>query len=99
MMMVQELVYDEEGRPVCPVGVDQQRERPEPPIRGVVLVVERGQQEHEDDLRHAQYDLGHGRAESGHSLEPGGAVHGDQVLLVSVKVCHGYVPGTWNTKM
>lgn len=57
MVVVEELVYDEEGCPVCPVRVDEKGEGAKPPVRGGVLVVERGQDEDQDDLGHAQHYL------------------------------------------
>ena len=69
MVVVEELVYDEEGCPVSPVRVDQKGEGAKLPVRGGVLVVERGQDEDQDDLGHTQHYLDN-RGAQGWDLQP-----------------------------
>ena len=84
VVVVQELVYYEEGGPVRPVSVNEDREGPEPDAgRGVgVAVVQRGEDEHEDDLGDAEEDLSEGGGEGGQTTEPRPALHREQLLLV-----------------
>ena len=82
MMMMKELVNDQEGRPMSSMSVDQKREAAQLPV--LVLVVEGGQEEHEDDLGHAEQDLYDGRPQGRHPPEPRASLRADEVLLV----CH-----------
>ena len=86
MMMMQELVNDQEGGPVGAVTVDQQREAAELPV--LVLVVEGGQEEHEDDLGDAEQDLGDGRPQGRQPPEPRASLWAYQVLLVCPRARH-----------
>ena len=82
MMMMKELVYDQEGRPMSSMTVDQQREAAQ--LVCLVLVIERGQEEHEDDLGHAEQDLYDCSPQGRHPPEPWASLRADEVLLV----CH-----------
>ena len=92
VVMVQELVYYEEGGPVRPVSVDEDREGPEPDAGGGVgvAVVQRGEYEHEDDLSDAEEDLGEGGGEGGQTSEPRLALHREQLLLVTARSGSGH---------
>ena len=89
MMVMQELVNDQERSPVGAVTVDQKGEAAELPVLVLlVLVVEGGQEEHEDDLGDAEHDLGDGRPQGRHPPEPRAGLRADQVLLVCPRARH-----------
>ena len=89
MMVMQELVNDQEGGPVSAVTVDQKREAAELPVLVLlVLVVEGGKEEHEDDLGDAEHDLGDGRPQGRHPPEPRARLRADQILLVCPPARH-----------
>ena len=66
VVMVEELVYDEKGCPVSPVCVDEEREGAKLPVRSGPLVVERGQDEHQDYLGDTEHYLSCGSSKCRH---------------------------------
>ncbi len=89
MMVMQELVNDQERSPVSAMTVDQKGEAAELPVLvHLVLVVEGGEEEHEDDLGDAEHDLGDGRHQGRHPPEPRAGLRADQILLVCPPARH-----------
>ena len=82
VVVVEELVYDQEGCPVSSVCVNQKGEGSEAVGTIAVSIIEGGEGEHENYLSNAEDYLGDCCTKCGDLLEPGTLLGADEVLSV-----------------
>ena len=97
VVVVKELVYDEEGCPVCPVCVDEKREGAKLPVRSTGPVVQGGQDEHQEDLGDTQHDLDYGSPQCGnllYSLKP--ELRIEIITFLNLGCLSGVIRSSWS---